>query len=167
MKTLITPIFLIAGLTPLGTIAQQAFDPGVPAPVVGKEYYEGALKAVYHINVSADQKGYLGMMGNIRNHLDALSDAGVKGEIRVVMNGDGLGALQLAKQIEFEAEARLPGAINALKQRGVQFQVCYRTLTGRKIHIDALFDVKKDDLIPSGVAEVARLQSMGYQLVKP
>lgn len=49
----------------------------------------------------------------------------------------------------------------------MDFNVCYRTLTGRKIKADTLFDIKQSELVPSGVAEIARLQYQGYQLIKP
>ena len=52
----------------------------------------------------------------------------------------------------------------------MQFLVCYNTLTGRKIPMAKLYGAKPGDLVPAGVAEVAevaRLQALGYHLVKP
>ena len=49
----------------------------------------------------------------------------------------------------------------------MQFLVCYNTLTGRKIPMAKLYGAKPGDLVPAGVAEVARLQARGYHLVKP
>jgi len=48
--------------------------------------------------------------------------------------------------------------ISGLKDQGVEFDVCANTLKGK--HIDA-------DIVPSGVAELARLQGMGYAYIKP
>ncbi len=147
--------------------AEDKFDPGVAAPVIDKSYYEGAEKVVFHVSVAADQKGYMGILGNVNNYIKALDAVGVKTDAVIVMNGDGLGLLQLAKEVELENEAKLPGRITELKQKGVKFEVCYNTLIGRKIKFDTLFEAKPEDVIPSGVAEVGRLQAQGYRLVKP
>lgn len=147
--------------------AQQAFDPGVPAPKVGSDYYDGAEKTVFHISEDQDEKGYLGILGNVNNYIKALAATGKKTDAVVVMNGDGLGLLRKAKEIEMEADAKLPGRITELKERGVRFLICYNTLVGRHIAFDELYDAQQEDVIPSGVAEVGRLQALGYRLLKP
>jgi hypothetical protein len=155
-------------MTPLAANAQQqAFDPGVAKPTVAADYYVGAEKAVYHVTEDADEKGYLAILGNLRNHHNALVATGVTPDLKVVINGNGIRLLTLAQELEFDASARLPGAIKEAKERGVEFEVCYNTLTGRKIKFSELFDAKAEDMIPAGVAEVARLQRMGYAMIKP
>ena len=172
MKTLnaLLAVVILAGVAGAPLAAAQPFDPGVPPPKVPADYYVGAEKAVYHLSVNPKEKGYLAVQGNVRNHLNALVASGVKPEIKVVINGDGLGLLQLAHEQEFDANARLPAAITELREKGVQFLVCYNTLTGRKIPMAKLYGAKPGDLVPAGVAEVAevaRLQALGYHLVKP
>ena len=161
----------LAGLIAWGltgsVLAEDKFDPGVAAPVVDKNYYEGAEKAVFHVSVDKDEKGYMGILANVANYIKALDAVGAKAEVVVVMNGDGLGLLRVAKEVELEAEAKLPTRINELKGKGVKFQICYNTLMGRKIKFDSLYDAKPEDVIPSGVAEVGRLQAQGYRMVKP
>jgi intracellular sulfur oxidation DsrE/DsrF family protein len=147
--------------------APAAFDPGVARPAVAKDHYAGSEKAVYHISSAADERGYMVMMANVRNHVDTLEAAGVKPDIRVVLNGDGLKLLTLAKEVEFEATARLPGAITNLRDRGVTFEICYITLIGFSIKLSDLYEAKAEDVVQSGVAEVGRLQARGYRLVKP
>lgn len=159
--------FAVAALAAPAALAEPAFDPGVPPPRVGADYYAGAEKAVYHVTVNTDEKGYLAILGNIRNHGAALSATGVKPQIKVVINGDGINMLTKAAELEFDANSRLPGAIKDAKERGVEFQVCYNTLTARRITLAQLFDAKPADLVPAGVAEVARLQKMGYGMIKP
>ena len=45
----------------------------------------------------------------------------------------------------------------------MDFNVCNNTLRGRKISYDKdMYDVYKEDIVPSGVAELSRLQQMGY-----
>jgi intracellular sulfur oxidation DsrE/DsrF family protein len=55
-----------------------------------------------------------------------------------------------------EVQARISG----LKDQGVAFQVCGITLKGKQIAFE-------DDIVPSGVAEISRLQGMGYTYIKP
>ena len=146
---------------------EAKFDPGVPAPKVADDYYAGAEKVVIHVTMEGDEKKYLGVLGNVSNYIKALEQTGKKTDAVIVMNGDGLGVLTTAKQVEMNADAKLPSRINDLKEQGVKFQVCYNTLTGRKIKFDDLYDAKPEDVIPSGVAEATRLQVQGYQLLKP
>ncbi|MDQ5770109.1 DsrE family protein [Thiothrix subterranea] len=147
--------------------AEAKFDPGVPAPKVADDYYAGAEKVVVHVTMEGDEKKYLGVLGNVSNYMKALDQTGKKTDAVIVMNGDGLGLLTTAKQVEMDADAKLPGKILELKEQGVKFQICYNTLTGRKIKFADLYDAKPEDVIPSGVAEAGRLQSQGYQLLKP
>ena len=58
--------------------------------------------------------------------------------------------------------------IDNLKSQGIDFNVCANTVRGRKVNLESdLYNVDKSDVVPSGVAEVARLQAMGYSYVKP
>lgn len=145
----------------------ETFDPGVPAPQVPADYYAGAEKVVIHVSVDGDEKKYLGIASNINNYLKALDSTGKKAEAIVVMNGDGLGLLKVAKDLELENTAKLPLQITELKNKGVKFQICYNTLVGRKIKLEELYEAKAEDVIPSGVAEVGRLEAQGYRLLKP
>lgn len=156
---------LLPGIAPAQV--DQPFDPGVARPTPGAAHYAGADKAVYHVTTDADERGYLALLGNVRNHLNAWRDAGVKGQLKVVMNGDGLNLLKLAKEREFEATSRLAGAVGELRERGVQFQICYNTLAGYRIALADLYEARAEDVVLSGVAEVAVLQAQGYRLVKP
>ena len=59
-------------------------------------------------------------------------------------------------------------AISSLKSQNVAFQVCSNTLRGRKIDYGKdLFEVFEEDIVPSGVAELAHLQAQGYTYIKP
>ncbi|WMP16044.1 DsrE family protein [Thiothrix lacustris] len=147
--------------------ADAKFDPGVPAPKVADDYYAGAEKVVFHVSVDGDEKKYMGILGNVGNYVKALDATGKKTDAIIVMNGDGLGLLTTAKQVEMNADAKLPAKIAELKEKGVKFEVCYNTLIGRKIKFADLYEAKPEDVIPSGVAEVGRLQAQGYQLLKP
>lgn len=123
----------------------------------------GKQKVVYHINYEggdADKK-YRGALRNIQNHINAVGAENM--EIKVVLHGNGLGLLKNAK-----ANEKLKGQVVSLKSQNVKFNVCNNTLKGRKINYEAdLLEVFPEDIIPSGVAELSRLQQMGYTYIKP
>jgi intracellular sulfur oxidation DsrE/DsrF family protein len=50
---------------------------------------------------------------------------------------------------------------------GVRFLVCGHTLRERKIDRNTLYGVTEDEVVPSGVAELARLQGMGFAYIHP
>ncbi|MHB8535580.1 MAG: DsrE family protein [Sulfuricaulis sp.] len=120
----------------------------------------GKQKVVYHINMD-DPKVLKAALGNIQNHLNAVGKDDI--DLRVVMHGPGIALLQLANK-----DPDFSDKISNLKRQGVHFNVCNNTLVGKKINYkNDLYDVSKDDIVPSGVAEIARLQSLGYAYVKP
>jgi len=50
----------------------------------------------------------------------------------------------------------------------VHFNVCDNTLKGKKINYKTdLYDTAEQDIVPSGVAEIAHLQTQGFSYVKP
>jgi intracellular sulfur oxidation DsrE/DsrF family protein len=57
-------------------------------------------------------------------------------------------------------------AVEGLKQRGVQFDVCQITLRNRKL--DKSKFIPEATFVPSGVAEITRLeQREGYAYLRP
>jgi len=127
----------------------------------GERY--GKQKVVYHVNYTGGDKDkkYRGAMRNIQNHINAVGAD--KMDIKVVLHGNGLGLLKSATKND-----KVKGAVVSLKSQNVDFQVCANTLRGRKIDYNKdLFDVYKEDIIPSGVAELSRLQLLGYTYIKP
>ena len=123
----------------------------------------GKQKVVYHINYDGgpESKKYKGAMRNIQNHINAVGAENM--DIKVVLHGNGLGVLMSAKQ-----DDALQTAVASLKGQAVSFHVCNNTLNGRKISYENdLYDTWEDDIVPSGVAELSRLQQMGYTYIKP
>lgn len=124
----------------------------------------GKVKVVYHLNGQGGEadKAYMQALGNIKNHIAAVGPGNA--EVKVVMHGDGLGILKNAT-----SNLKLQGEIANLKTtHKVQFVVCKNTLVQRKIDPDKdLFEVFKEDIVPSGVAELSLLQSKGYTYIKP
>lgn len=123
----------------------------------------GKQKVVYHINYNGgeEDRAYRGAMRNIQNHINAVGAENI--DIKVVLHGNGLGLLASAKKNE-----ALQGQVLELKGQNVEVHVCNNTLRGRKISYENdLFDVFEEDIVPSGVAELSRLQQMGYTYIKP
>jgi len=116
-----------------------------------------SVKAVYHVNTDVNTIPVI--LNNIRNHLNAAP----KDKIVVVTHGPGINfLLQDAK----DAQGRdFSGAIGDLASKGVEFRVCNNTLTARNISPDRV--VMEAKIVPSGVAEVAKLQAQGYVYLKP
>lgn len=115
-------------------------------------------KVVYHITEASRATGAL---NNIRNHLKA--SPGVK--IVVVANGAGVDFL-------LEGAANPNGnpydaTVQELTMHNnVEFRVCANTLEAR--HIDKNKVLPEAAIVPSGVAEAARLQlDEGYAYLKP
>ena len=120
--------------------------------------YAQDIKVVYHVNTGVETTA--GILGNVRNHLSADPSA----KIVVVTHGVGIDFLldgaKDSKGREFS------GVVSDLSSKGVQFRVCNNTLVSRNIDPSKVsMDAK---IVPSGVAEVARLQAKeGYVYLKP
>ncbi len=123
----------------------------------------GKQKVVYHINYNGgeDSKAYRGAMRNIQNHINAVGAENM--DIKVVLHGNGVYLLRDAKSND-----KLQMAVTSLKSQDVSFHICNNTLNGRKISYEKdLFEVWKEDIVPSGVAELSHLQQQGYTYIKP
>lgn len=132
---------------------------GVVNPALANERY-GKQKVVYHVNYD-DAKQQAAAMRNIQNHINAVGAENI--DIKVVMHGAGVSLLKTAKQ-----DMNFQSKVVSLKSQGVGFEVCNNTLVGKKIDYNKdLYDVTEADIVPSGVAEIARLQQMGYVYIKP
>jgi len=136
----------------------------------GERY--GKQKVVYHINYDNPKKQG-GALRNIQNHINAVGSENL--DLKVVLHGNGLALLlepdsleKLKKFKNANANEIMTAKIDDLKAQGIEFNVCANTVRGRKVDVSTdLYNVDKKDIVPSGVAEVARLQAMGYSYIKP
>jgi intracellular sulfur oxidation DsrE/DsrF family protein len=114
-------------------------------------------KVVYHMN---DGSNPMAALNNIRNHLNASP----KAKIVVVAHGPGIDfLLDGAKDKNGNP---YDAVVQELVNRNVQFRVCNNTLETRKI--DRKRVIPEATIVPSGVAEVSRLQAQeGYVYIKP
>ncbi|HEX5477198.1 MAG TPA: DsrE family protein [Burkholderiales bacterium] len=116
------------------------------------------VRVVYHFSEGLEQASR--GLEYIRNHFEA----DPKAEIVVVAHAKGVDFLmkgaKTAKGNEFRSQ------IEDLDLQGVQFRVCEITLRERRLRRDQFLPLVK--FVPSGVAEIARLQSReGYAYLKP
>lgn len=116
------------------------------------------IKTVYHVNTGVDSAAVV--LNNIQNHLNAEP----KARIVVVTHGPGiefmLDGAKDSKGREFTA------SVSSLSGKGVEFRVCNNTLVTR--NIDPAKLLMESKIVPSGVAEVAKLQAReGFVYLKP
>lgn len=129
-------------------------------------------KVVYHIN-GDNAKQQAGALRNIQNHINAVGAEHL--DLKVVMHGNGVSLVMLPEALSeipkmkaANATEPMQAKIDGLKNQGVQFQICANTLKGRKISLeDHLYNADQADIVPSGVAQLAHLQGVGYTYIKP
>lgn len=142
------------------------------ADAVQAEGRYGKQKVVYHINYDNPKK-QAGALRNIQNHINAVGKENL--DLKVVLHGNGLSLLLTPDALDFvknfkhaNANDVMTARIDGLKEQGVRFHVCANTVKGRKVDLDRdTYDVSEDDIVPSGVAELAHLQGQGYTYIKP
>ncbi len=137
---------------------------------IANERY-GKQKVVYHINYD-NPKAQAGALRNIQNHINATGAENL--DLKVVLHGKGISlllepdALENTKLKFGNATDIVQAKISGLKDQGVDFNVCANTLKGKKVDYENdLYDVDPENIVPSGVAELSRLQAMGYTYIKP
>jgi hypothetical protein len=109
-------------------------------------------RVVYHISSSDTASAAL---RNLGNHLQAAPEA----KIVVVAHNNGVDFL--LRGARDESGRAYDAAVRQFRQRGVEFRVCYNTLERRRIAAGEV--IPEATLVPSGIAEIGRLQSReGY-----
>lgn len=116
------------------------------------------VKVVYHVNTGVETAAAI--LNNISNELKASPTD----KIVVVTHGPGIDFL--INDAKDSKGREFSGQVSALAASGVEFRVCDNTLQSRKINAANLLMETK--IVPSGVAEVARLQAKeGFVYLKP
>jgi uncharacterized protein len=124
----------------------------------GAALADPSSKVVYHVNEGVEKAA--AALRNVRNHLETEPQA----KIVVVTHGPGIDfLLEGAKDRNgnpFDA------TVDTLQAKGVEFRVCNNTLVVRKI--DPKMVISQAKIVPSGVAEIGRLQAKeGFVYLKP
>lgn len=117
-------------------------------------------KVVYQIN-SKDLTVIGGALRNIQNHINAVGED--KLTIIVVVHGGGHLMFRKGKTNE-----QIIAKIKSLQKQGVKFAQCAVTLQRKKLSLDKdMVIITKANIVPSGVAEIAKLQQDGFAYIKP
>ena len=150
-------VFLLCGvLAGAFGLAGCAAPPG--STEVRSEANVAPDKVVYHVNDAAGQA--VATLRNIGNHLEVNPQA----KIVVVTHAQGVDFLMEGAKDKNGNPFNIP--VEDLTSRGVQFDVCEITLRNRKLN-RAQF-IPEAQFVPSGVAEITRLQQRGgYAYLRP
>ena len=118
----------------------------------------GTDRVVYHLNEGLPQA--TNGLRNIRNHLEV----NPKAQITVVAHALGVDYLMKGKKdVNGNPYETI---VQDLKSQGVKFDVCEITLRNRKLTKDQF--IEEVEYVPSGVAEIARLQQReGFAYLRP
>ena len=113
-------------------------------------------KVVYHISSSAHVGAAL---RTLNNHLEASP----RTKVVVVAHNEGVNFL--LRGARDENGTLVEPVVHAFHERGVEFRVCTNTLVRRKM--DAGLVLPDATLVPSGIAEISRLQEKeGYAYMR-
>ena len=118
----------------------------------------GPDKVVYHLNSGLEQAS--DGLRNIRNHLE------VNPKAQIVVVAHARGVDYLMKGAKDRNGNPYDAAVEQLVNEGVRFDVCEITLRSRGLKRDQF--IPEALFVPSGVAEIARLQQReGYAYLRP
>lgn len=118
----------------------------------------GPDKVIYHVNDTGAQA--TNAIRNVGNHLE------VNPKAKIVIVTHALGVDFLMNGSKDKNGNPYHVAVEQLKNQGVSFQVCEITLRNRKLTKDQF--IPEVSYVPSGVAEIARLQQReGYAYLRP
>jgi len=116
------------------------------------------VKVVYHMNEDVDRAPQA--LRNVRNHLS------VDPKAKIVFVSHAAGINFLMKDAKDKNGNPFDVTVQDLKSKGVEFRVCEITLKSRNIDRKQL--IEDVTYVPSGVAEVSRLQVQeGFAYLKP
>ena len=152
-------VSLISSALMAGTVYAAAdAKEGYVQPKISHEQY-GTLNIV--VPMTTDDKAIHGMkLRNLENGLNSAKKWGGHLHATVVLYSKGVSLLQ-------NPDAETMKKIDALKAKGVRFVVCDNTLSEQGIDFHQLYQVVDRDIVPSGFAEVAYLQSKKNYAVDP
>lgn len=126
--------------------------------LAAESHHVGPDKVVYHISDTEAQASRA--MVYINNHLEV----NPKAQIVVVTHAFGIDFLMEGAKNKTGNPYNIP--VEGLVMRGVKFEVCEITLRERNLRGSQF--IPEATFVPSGVAEIARLQQReGYAYLRP
>jgi intracellular sulfur oxidation DsrE/DsrF family protein len=162
MPSFVRLVALIAAVMTVASACvhvQTTKDVTVTAPA-SDSYYQ-FQKVVYQNSggLPDDRAYFLRVLRNIGAHV-AATEGNV--EIRLVSFSGGVKVFQQAK-----TDPELAKAIDAVREKKVRLLLCRNTMRAMNLTIDDVYGVTEADIVPSGVAELARLQGQGFVYIHP
>ena len=156
--TRLPALVLALCLAPALAFAAPGADP-MTAPVPAGYYV--FQKVVYQNDSGGpdDHAYFERLMRHLAAHIEATNG---QVEIRVVSFAGGVKLFQMAK-----TDAALAASLDKLRAKGVRFLLCRNTMKAMGLRPEDLYGVKGEDVVPAGVAELARLQGLGYVYIHP
>ena len=112
---------------------------------------------VYHLSEGLPQAS--NGLRNIGNHLE------VNPRAKIIVVAHAQGVDYLVKGAKDRNGNKFEDIVERLKMQGVRFDVCEITLRNRKLSKDQF--IPDATYVPSGVAEISKLQHQGYSYIKP
>lgn len=126
--------------------------------LAGSAFAAEGMKVIYHINEGVDQAS--NGLRNANNQLD------VDPKARIVFVAHSKGVDFLMKGQKDKRGNKFEDIVERLKLKGVEFQVCEKTLKSRKLSKDQFIEYAS--YVPSGVWQVTKLQQQeGFAYLKP
>ena len=86
------------------------------------------------------------------------------GEVK--LTGEVLAEIYQGK-IRKWSDPKIAKRVAGLRDKGVRFLICRKTLEAREIDWRTLPGVQEADIVPSGVAEIAKLEGEGFAYIHP
>lgn len=154
-------------LMPAGAATSANSETAKGSPETGSAYVKPEIKHEQYgsvnivVPLTTDDKAIQNMkLGNLQNTLNALQEWGGAAHSTVVVYAKGLSLLKAPDEAT-------RSKIDALKRRGVRFDVCNNSLREQGVDYHTLYEVRDQDIVPSGFAEVAYLQAKKHYVVDP
>lgn len=156
-------VAMLAAALATGASACAQVPAGAPTTSVAAppaDYYQ-FQKVVYQNDggMPDDRAYFLRVLRHIGAHI-----AATKGNVEISVVNFAAG-VKVFKDANTDAE--LAKAIDAARAKKVRFLICNNTLQGMGLKPEDLYGVTAADVVPSGVAELARLQGLGYVYIHP
>ncbi|MBK9081233.1 MAG: DsrE family protein [Rhizobiales bacterium] len=153
-------------MTPRSLFLAACLGLGLAQPLAAGELSRPVYspqKVVYQVNADGGllSREYRRILATATNHVNAVGPVSL--DLRIVLQGDGLGLLRAAN-----GDERLREQIDWLRERNVRFLICRNTVASQKLDLlHDLYGAKESDVVIAGVAEIAALEQEGFVYVRP
>ncbi|MEQ1781203.1 MAG: DsrE family protein [Hyphomonadaceae bacterium] len=162
MPSFVRLVALIAAVMTVASacVHVQTTNDAIVAAPASDSYYQ-FQKVVYQNSggLPDDRAYFLRVLRNIGAHVTA-TEGNV--EIMLVSFSGGVKVFQQAR-----TDPELAKAIDVVREKKVRLLLCRNTMRAMNLTVDDVYGVAEADIVPSGVAELARLQGQGFVYIHP